>query len=464
MPTTLMFRWPARNSLHGPQHERCGFSGDTELRAAGIGAGVDFRTFFRGWHASCGVLALRNPSFVPGYQRAEQPGHTLTCLYTYVFASQAALTTTPRGTSATSVLRSAVRWRRRTSHCAMSSTARSAQGLARRAGMYTYLCSRVHVCPFLYVCAYQGTSFPAPSWSTSADLTNGTLLRPAAALDGGHLSLALANGTQEAFTIAAPPSQGMVLASLAMDEQRDLLPAHVWRASARLGDSHWLCSQCGWASPNDGGNGGNEGVEAASCCLKCATPKAQSERLRGTPAEKLALTTISEASAYGRKLLFLRGRGQVERLACGAVPGTPGYTEAVRRGNIEAFAPVSRVLDPIPRAWVVLLDGYLAVVHAAKYRVWSRQDCLAVIRLEETEGLLGEFLGTFARTVSVCVEGIYRLVQVCSTVYPQPTPLTAPATLAGDRGGGCLTCGHWFAWRRHRHFPRADGGHVWRPP
>ena len=278
-------------------------------------------------------------------------------------------------------------------------------------------------------------------------------------------SLALTNGTQEAFTIAAPPSQDMVLASLAMDEQRGLLPAHVWRASARLGDSHWLCSQCGLASPNDGGNGGNEGVEAASCCLKCATPKAQSERLRGTPAEKLALTTISEASAYGRKLLFLRGRGQVERLACGAVPGTPGYTEAVRRSNIEAFAPVSRVLDPIPRAWVVLLDGYLAVVHAAKYRVWSRQDCLAVIRLEETEGLLGEFLGTFARTVSVCVEGIYRLVQVCSTVYPQPTPLTAPATLAGDRVGWCLTCGHWFAWRRHiRHFPRADGGHVWRPP
>ena len=92
-----MFRWPARNSLHGRQHDWCGFSGDTELRAAGIGTGVDFRTFFSGWHASCGVLAWRNPSFVPGYQRAEQPGHTLTCLCTYVCASQAALTTAPRG-------------------------------------------------------------------------------------------------------------------------------------------------------------------------------------------------------------------------------------------------------------------------------------------------------------------------------------------------------------------------------
>ena len=347
----------------------------------------------------------------------------------------------------------------------MSATARSAQGRARCAGMYACICSRVLVRAFLRVCACQGTSFPAPSWSTSADLTKGTLLRPSAAVDGGHLSFALANGTQEAFTIAAPPSQGMVLASLAMDEQRGLIPAHVWRASVRLGSSHWLCMQCGWASPNDGGNGGDEGVEAASCCLKCAAPKAHSERLRGTPAEELALATIAEASTYGRRLLFLRGRGgQVERPACGAVPGTPGYTEAVRRGNMEAFAPVSRVLDPIPRPWVVLLDGYLAVVHAAKYRVWSREDCLAVIRLEETEGLLGEFLGAFARTVSVCMEGIYGLVQVCSTAYPQPTPLTAPATLAGGRGGGCLTGGRWFAWRRHRHFPRADGGHVWRPP
>ena len=321
------------------------------------------------------------------------------------------------------------------------------------------------------MCVCQGTSFPAPCWSTSATLTDGTLFRPAApaGVAGGQVSLALANGETHEFTLAAPPSQGMVLAALASDEPRGVVPGRVWRASQTLGESHWLCAQCGCASPRYVFNmTGDEGVEAAheaAHCLQCATPKAQTERLRGTPAEERALATIGEASSYGRRLKFLRGRGgQVERPACGAVPGTPGYTEAVRQGNVAAFAPVSRALDPLPRAFVVLFDGYLAVVHAAKYRVWSREDCSAIIRLEEIEGLLGEFTGAFARTISVCVNGIYRLVQVSSTAYPQPTPLTALATLAGGRGGGCLTCGRWFAWRCHRRFPRADGGHAWRPP
>ena len=127
-----------------------------------------------------------------------------------------------------------------------------------------------------------------------------------------------------------------------------LLPSAQWRMMAQgtAETTHWLCRQCGLASPvGVGDERGHEFCQNSSC----GAPPALMER-SGCPEEARAMTELRGASCYGRSLKFLGHRGQVSALACGAQPGTPGFTEAVRQHGMQVFRAGEHVeVDPRPR-------------------------------------------------------------------------------------------------------------------
>ena len=172
-----------------------------------------------------------------------------------------------------------------------------------------------------------------------------------------------------------------------------------------------------WASPVSVG----DAVGKERCTNPACNTLVASVERRGCPEETEALVTLSKSSAYARSLRFLGARGQVEKPACGAIPGTPGYTEAVRLHGVRIFAGEHEQLEVRPRDFAIIFDAYLAVTTAHKYRIWSRDHCLAFVGSDSHEGLLAEFVQSLGRKVlRMGNNGIQQLVQVRKVDVAQP--------------------------------------------
>ena len=120
------------------------------------------------------------------------------------------------------------------------------------------------------------TAFLALAWPSQGEALSLRESAPMAAVVGETLVVPASrqmahsgsSGRMATFMLQAPPYEQQPHTDGV--EKRAIVPASVWRASATLGDTHWLCASCGWASLLTG-----DGVDAdgAVRCLSCGAPR-----------------------------------------------------------------------------------------------------------------------------------------------------------------------------------------------
>jgi hypothetical protein len=102
-------------------------------------------------------------------------------------------------------------------------------------------------------------------------------------------------------------------------------------------------------------------------------------------------------------------------------PALLATPEAVRLHGVRIFAGEHEQLEVRPREFAIIFDAYLAVTTAHKYRIWSRDHCLAFVGSDSHEGLLAEFVQSLGRKVlRMGNNGIQQLVQVRKVDVAQP--------------------------------------------
>ena len=122
---------------------------------------------------------------------------------------------------------------------------------------------------------------------------------------------------------------------------------------------------------------------------------------------------LSEATAYGRRLLFLRDREQPVGAAVGVDFNDPLYTSAVAAHGRAMFAHPSDLFERRIADGALLFDGFLAVRTSGALRVWHREDSLNFLEHQNAEGLLADFTYAFGKQLEVELEpGVRKLVQV----------------------------------------------------
>ena len=128
------------------------------------------------------------------------------------------------------------------------------------------------------------------------------------------------------------------------------------------------------------------------------------------------MTERAEESAYGRSLVYLQGRSQVEGAGVAATPGSVGYQNAV----FDRVRNPSGVAEQLVEASIpegpLHLDGWLALVSNGKHRAYTRDDVLAFVRSGEVEALLSEFIDSHCRVIRTDPE--LKPVQVYCRTLP----------------------------------------------
>ena len=127
-----------------------------------------------------------------------------------------------------------------------------------------------------------------------------------------------------------------------------------------------------------------------------------------------ALQSVSQDSSYGRSLLFVQHRAQVEEAGVAARPGTAAYAAEVFQNVTDASRSRSTtrlLLEDRPDVGVVKLDVWLALADGdvGGARVWNREDVRKFVQRKDVEALCAEYIMAHIRTIRVYGE----LVQVC---------------------------------------------------
>ena len=236
--------------------------------------------------------------------------------------------------------------------------------------------------------------------------------RPCLAVAGAVAPGRLAPGANVQFepwacaAVVSPAAATGAVAPLALPAVA--LPAARWRASAALQASHWLCTNCGWASPR----AFDAHDIASEVCSGCDTP-ASSLGGQASAEEMASMQQLSEANAFGRRLQLLRDRKQPVGAAVGVDFNDPGYNTAVAAHGRAMFAHPSDRLERRIADGAVLLDGFLAVRTSAALRVWHREESLNFLDHDSAEGLVADFAYAFGKQIEVELEpGVRKLVQV----------------------------------------------------
>ena len=144
-----------------------------------------------------------------------------------------------------------------------------------------------------------------------------------------------------------------------------------------------------------------------------------------------ALQNVSQDSSYGRRLLFVQHRSQVEEAGVAARPGTAAYAAEVFQTVTDASRSTSTrlLLEDKPDDGVIKLDGWLALTDgdAGGARLWNREDVRKFVQREDVEALCVEYIMAHARKIMVDGE----LVQVS----------WGPSLMCG-----CGGAGHLWRW------------------
>jgi len=202
---------------------------------------------------------------------------------------------------------------------------------------------------------------------------------------------------QETSVVLQPPQAAIV---------QGVVDAVVWRGSATLRQTHFLCSQCRKATPYSG-----DEVCGMGTCGVCGSAVAIMSRDATTP-EMQALTEMARSTARGRSYKFLQGRSQTVGPATIVPRGSPNYTTAMIASTHANGVTVDGRTEARPRDGVASFDSWLCIVTGGEWRAYTREDVKKLVRNPSAEGYVIEFLHSLARKVDVVdEEGVTRTVQ-----------------------------------------------------
>ena len=173
---------------------------------------------------------------------------------------------------------------------------------------------------------------------------------------------------------------------------RSRVDASTWRANASLQLTHRLCVRCDVVTARA------DGDSCSACGEAFGTMTAY-----GSPAELSAFDNLSRRTGYGRSLVCLQGRAQIQTAGAAVAPGSEGYALAVFARNEALFSRDAKraLIEPKVDPGVSKLDAYLALHTDGAARIYTRDDVRAFAEREDVEALVTEYVQTHGSVISV---------------------------------------------------------------
>ena len=230
-------------------------------------------------------------------------------------------------------------------------------------------------------------------WLAVIERSGGGAVAPAPANARSTVGGAIGSG-QHLQLLDAISSPGVRAASMRASALavRSRVDASTWRANASLQLTHRLCVRCDVVTARA------DGDSCTACGEAFGTMTAY-----GSPAELSAFDNLSERTAYGRSLVCLQGRAQVETAGAAIAPGSEGYALSVFARNESLFTRHQQRtrIEAMVHAGVSKLDAFVALHTNGAARVYTREDVRAFAERDDVEALVTEYVQSHGSIISI---------------------------------------------------------------